>query len=182
MKQKSSKTIYNGVIFKVSKDEVEIKGKTYERDIVHHNGGVGILALHDHKILFVKQYRYAIGENTIEIPAGKLEFGEKPHDSALRELEEESGYTTRKLHSFANIYSTPGFCNEKLYLYWCDELIKVEHPLPMDEDEDIETIWLDIEEAYKYVETGVINDAKTVIAIQYAKVHFPKITSNENIS
>lgn len=172
MVQKKSTPVYDGVIFKVTKDEVDIKGTTYRRDIVHHNGGVGILAIQNDKLLFVKQYRYAVQEETIEIPAGKLEQGEVPYDSALRELEEESGYTTNTLHTLAQVYSTPGFCNEKLYLYWCNELIKVEHPLPMDEDEDIEIIWMDVEEAYQKVESGEITDAKTIIAIQYAKLHF----------
>ncbi|MGX8834199.1 NUDIX hydrolase [Amedibacillus sp. YH-ame6] len=172
MVQKKSTPVYDGVIFKVTKDEVDIKGTTYQRDIVHHNGGVGILAIQNDKLLFVKQYRYAVQEETIEIPAGKLEQGEVPYESALRELEEESGYTTNTLHTLAQVYSTPGFCNEKLYLYWCNELIKVEHPLPMDEDEDIEIIWMDVEEAYQKVESGEITDAKTIIAIQYAKLHF----------
>ena len=71
-KKRSSKTLYEGTIFTVTKDEVEIKGCVYERDIIHHHGGVGVLAIKEDKILFVKQYRYAIGKHTLEVPAAGI--------------------------------------------------------------------------------------------------------------
>lgn len=169
-----SDEVYHGHIFKVTKDEVVIKGKIRQRDIVHHNGGVGILALQDHKILFVKQYRYAVSQYTLEIPAGKLEANEEPYASGLRELEEESGYTTDELHTLCSMYSTPGFCNEKLYLYWTEHLIKVDEPLPMDEDEEIEIFWYDVDDALQMIETGEIIDAKTIVAVQFAKLHMQR--------
>lgn len=171
-KTMSSELVYEGSIFEITKDEVEIKDRVYLRDVVHHNGGVGVLAIRDKKILLVKQYRYAISEDTLEIPAGKLEKYEDPLTCGMRELEEESGYTTKELHTLCTMYSTPGFCTEKLYLYWSNELTKVEHPAAMDEDEDIETQWMDIEKAFQLVENGTIMDAKTIVAIQYAKLHF----------
>ena len=159
-KKRSSKTLYEGTIFTVTKDEVEIKGCVYERDIIHHHGGVGVLAIKEDKILFVKQYRYAIGKHTLEVPAGKLEKGEDPYTCGLRELEEESGLTSPLLHQLCTLYSTPGFCNEKIYLYWTDQLTQVENPAPMDEDEDIEVLWIPIKEALDMVETGEIEDGK----------------------
>lgn len=171
-KKRSSKTLYEGTIFTVIKDEVEIKGCVYERDIIHHHGGVGVLAIKEDKILFVKQYRYAIGKHTLEVPAGKLEKGEDPYTCGLRELEEESGLTSPLLHQLCTLYSTPGFCNEKIYLYWTDQLTQVENPAPMDEDEDIEVLWIPIKEALDMVETGEIEDGKTIVAVQFAAIHF----------
>ncbi len=171
-KKQSSTLVFEGNIFKVTHDQVEINQTTYSRDVVHHHGGVGILAMQDEQILFVKQYRYAIQQTTIEIPAGKLEQNEDPYICGLRELEEESGYTTSKLETLCTMYSTPGFCNEKLYLYWTNQLKKVQNPLPMDEDENIEIQWISISEALSMIELGLIHDAKTIIAIQYAALHF----------
>lgn len=170
-KKRSTKQVYEGSIFNITKDEVEIHGAVYERDIVHHHGGVGVLAIEDHSILLVKQYRYAIQQDTYEIPAGKLEQGEDPYTCGLRELEEESGFTTPKLLPLCELYSTPGFCNEKIYLYWTNELRFVEHPLPMDEDEDIEIAWYSLQKAYDMVLDGQICDAKTIVAIQHALIH-----------
>lgn len=170
-KKQSSHEVYDGVIFKVTSDEVLINGNLHKRDVVHHHGGVGVLAIQDHKILFVKQYRYAISQFTLEIPAGKLEAGEVPYECAMRELEEESGYTSDVLHPLCAMYSTPGFCDEKLHLFYTSQLIKVENPLPMDEDEDIEIEWIDIDEALQMLDNQVINDAKTIVAIQFAKLH-----------
>lgn len=170
-KKISSKEIYQGSIFTMSKDEVEIKGKIYERDIIHHHGGVGVLAIKDNKILLVKQYRYAIGKESLEIPAGKLEKDEDPYTCGLRELEEESGYTSEKLYPICQMYSTPGFCNEKIYLYYTNHLIKVENPKAMDEDEEIETFWFSFDEIQAMLENGEIEDAKTIIALQFALLH-----------
>ena len=167
-KKISSTPVYEGTIFHMSRDEVEIKGKTYPRDVIHHDGGVGVLAIRDGKILLVRQYRYAIQKETLEIPAGKLEKGEDPYLCGLRELEEESGYTSERLETLCAMYSTPGFCSEKIYLYWTKKLIPVEHPRAMDEDEEIETLWVDIRKAAVMVNDGTIEDAKTIIAIQYA--------------
>ena len=165
----TSETIYEGKIFRVNKDQVILDDQmVVQRDIVHHHGGVGVLAISDNKLLFVKQYRYAIAQTTLEIPAGKLEKGENPYDSALRELEEESGYTSEKLYPICEMYSTPGFCNEKIYLYYSNDLIKVENPKAMDEDEEIETLWFSFDEIQKMLENGEIDDAKTIIALQYA--------------
>ena len=170
-KKISSKEVYRGSIFTMSKDEVEIKGKIYERDVIHHHGGVGVLAIKEDKVLLVKQYRYAIQKTSLEIPAGKLEQGEDPYTCGLRELEEESGYTCKQLHRLCEIYSTPGFCSEKLYIYYTNELIPVEQPRAMDCDERIELVWYTLDEALSKIQTAEIVDAKTIIAIQYAAMH-----------
>ena len=170
-KKLSSKSVYEGTIFQMTRDEVEINGQVFPRDVIHHNGGVGVLAIKDGKILLVKQYRYAVQEETLEVPAGKLEKGEDPYTCGLRELEEESGYTTERLETLCSLYSTPGFCSEKIYLYWTKKLIPVEHPRAMDEDEDIEVVWVDVRRAQAMVNDGTIQDAKTIIAIQFANLY-----------
>lgn len=170
-KKLSSKSVYEGAIFQMTRDEVEINGQVFPRDVIHHDGGVGVLAIKDGKILLVKQYRYAVQEETLEVPAGKLEKGEDPYTCGLRELEEESGYTTERLETLCTLYSTPGFCSEKIYLYWTKKLIPVEHPRAMDEDEDIEVVWIDVRRAQAMVNDGTIQDAKTIIAIQFANLY-----------
>lgn len=171
MKEKQSTELYRGSIFTMTKDEVIINGHTYERDIIHHNGGVGVLAIQNGQILLVSQYRFAIGQSSLEIPAGKLETNEDPYRCGLRELEEETGYTSDILHPICAMYSTPGFCSEKIYLYWSDQLTKVAQPRAMDEDEDIEIRWVSLAEAMTMIQREEIQDAKTIIALQFAALH-----------
>ncbi len=101
-----------------------------------------------------------------------MELGEEDtlQDAALRELEEETGYTSDKLTLLADFYSAIGFCNERIRLYLADNLIKVENPRPMDEDEVIELHEVTLEEALNLVATGDICDAKTIMAIQYLQL------------
>lgn len=173
-----STTAYEGVIFSVTHDEVEIEnGSIAYRDVVHHHGGVGILAKRNNELLLVSQYRYATQQTLWEIPAGKLEKDEDPYTCGLRELEEESGYTSNALTLVTTFYSTPGFCSEKLYIYETEQLKKVEHPLPMDEDECITTAWFPIQKAYAMVKDGTIQDAKTIIAIQHAYMNMLEHTN-----
>ena len=135
----SRKEIYQGPIFKLVQDQVELpEGKgTAQRDLIFHNGAVCVLAVTDEqKLILVKQYRKAIEAVSYEIPAGKLEVGENtdPVAAALRELEEETTYTG-KLELLYDFYSAIGFCNEKLKLYLASDLTKVENPRPQDEDD-----------------------------------------------
>ena len=168
-KKVSSKQMYEARIFTVSKDIIEDEtGKQFTRDIIHHHGGVGILAMKEDQILFVHQYRPAVDAMMLEIPAGKLEKDEDPYTCGLRELEEESGFTTDRLHKVCEFYSTPGFCNEKLYIYEAEELQVVEHPKAMDEDEEIELRWYNVKDALAMIQNNEIIDAKTIIAIQHA--------------
>ena len=158
---------FNGKIFKVTEDEVFVDkiGKTAKREIVHHHGGVGILARHENQILLVKQYRYAIGDYTWEIPAGKLEINEDPKACALREIEEETGYQALSMRLLTTVLATPGYCTEKLYIYYTDQLEKLAQPRLGDEDEDLIFAWFDIAECLEMIKHQEIVDAKTVIAI-----------------
>ncbi len=168
-KQLSTKCIYDGVVVKVKKDEVLCEnGITSIRECVSAPGGVAILAVIDHKVLLVKQYRYVVQEETIELPAGKIEPNEDLAICALRELEEETGYSAKEMKKIFTFYPTPGFCSEVLHIYEAKNIFKLDTPKAMDEDEVINSYFLDLEEAYKQVLDGTIKDSKTMIAIQYA--------------
>lgn len=163
--------IFSGKIFTVAVDKVALpngKGESV-RELIFHKGAVSVLAVTDEgKIILVKQYRKAIEKISYEIPAGKLELGEagSEKEAALRELEEETGYTGQLelIHTF---YTAIGFCDEKIQLYLAKNLKKVENPRPQDEDETIELFELTYEECQDLLKTGQIEDAKTIIALQY---------------
>lgn len=167
-KQLSSKEIYNGRVFKVTCDNVELSdGYKSEREIVHHSGGVVIVAEKGNNILFVKQYRYATKEVLYELPAGKLDkAGEDILSAAQRELEEETGHNAKNWESLGYIWPSPGFCNEKLYLFKASELsFKGQH---LDEGEILDYLSIDKEEIFKMIKTGEISDAKTICALARA--------------
>ena len=103
-----------------------------------------------------------------EIPAGKIENKEEPYDTAMRELNEECGYACHSLSLITAMYSTPGFCNEKIYIYEAKQLFVPQERKAMDEDECISVHWIPLQQAYHWIQQGKIVDAKTIIAIQYA--------------
>ncbi|MET3643462.1 NUDIX hydrolase [Streptococcus gallinaceus] len=168
----SRKEIFNGHIFDVVVDDVELPNGLGQakRELIFHKGAVCVLAVTpEDKIVLVRQFRKAIERVIYEIPAGKLEVGEEDalQAAALRELEEETGYTTDKLTLLSDFYSAIGFCNERLRLYLAENLVKVENPRPQDEDEVIELYEVTLEQALDLVARGEICDAKTIMAIQY---------------
>ena len=171
-KKLSSELIYQGKIINVYKDKVECEnGNIATREVVRHHGGVGVLAIVDDQILLVKQYRYPNATDTLEIPAGKLELNEDTGICALRELEEETGYSAKGIELIAKFLPTPGYSDEWLYVYEAKDVFKVENPLDCDEDEVIELIRLDIDTAYQKVVSGEIFDSKTIIAIMHAYIN-----------
>ncbi|OZU90043.1 ADP-ribose pyrophosphatase [Virgibacillus indicus] len=161
--------IYNGKIVQLQVDDVALpNGKSAKREIIKHAGAVAVIPItKDNKIVFVEQYRKPLEKSIIEIPAGKLEEGEKPEITAIRELEEETGYTAESLSFVTSFYTSPGFADELMYIYITDELEKLETPVKGDDDEFIEVLELSLEEAKKYVEEERIHDAKTNYAILY---------------
>lgn len=164
----SSECVYDGKIMTVCRDDVEIStGRKSFREVVHHSGGVVIAALKDNNnILAVKQFRYPLKQTLIELPAGKLEKGEDPDLAAARELEEETGYKAKNWASLGYIYTSPGYSNEKLYLYLAKDLEFVgEHP---DEGEILKTYEFPLDEFINKIKNGEITDAKTVCAIMRA--------------
>lgn len=162
-----SKEKFKGKIFSVTVDDAMVSktGTVAKREIVHHHGGVGILAMNNHQVLLVKQYRYAIQQETLEIPAGKLELGEDPQTCALREIEEETGYRALDVSHLVSVYATPGYCTEKLHIYYTNHVEKIKNPHPGDEDEDVTYGWYHLDDCIQMISEGKINDAKTVIAL-----------------
>lgn len=165
----NSQLIYEGKVVKVFKDSVELStGKKSFREFVKHSGGVVILAVKGDKILLVKQFRYPLKEVMFELPAGKLEIGEDPFEAAKRELEEETGYCANKWTPLGYVYTSPGYSDEKLYLYKAEDL-EFTHCHP-DEGEIIEAFEYKFEDVLKMVDNGEINDAKTLCALLRAKI------------
>lgn len=165
----NSQLIYEGKVVKVFKDSVELStGKKSFREFVKHSGGVVILAVKGDKILLVKQFRYPLKEVMFELPAGKLEIGEDPFEAAKRELEEETGYCANKWTPLGYVYTSPGYSDEKLYLYKAEDL-EFTHCHP-DEGEIIEAFEYKYEDVLKMVDNGEINDAKTLCALLRAKI------------
>lgn len=175
-KKLTSENIYEGRVIRVTKDQVLCEnGLESTRECVSAPGGVAILAIQNNKILLVRQYRYVIQQDTLEIPAGKIEPNEELKTCALRELEEETGYRTDRMEKIFTFFPTPGFCSEVLHIYEANQLQKLDQPKAMDEDENIECIWMSLDDAYEAVLNGTIQDSKTMIAIMYAVNQIHKI-------
>ena len=159
-----SEKIFEGKIVNLRVDTVELENQKYaKREIVEHKSAACILAVNNDKILLVRQYRKAIEEFIYELPAGILNIAEEPHEGALRELEEETGYTAGKIKLIYEFYTSPGFSNEKVYLFEAADLVF--KAVNFDEDECIETIEITKDEAKKMLETGRITDSKTLIGL-----------------
>ena len=171
-KQLSTRKIYDGHILNLRVDEIkQPNGILSKREIVEHKDAVALLAVDDYGLLlFVSQYRYAAGAELLEIPAGLVEDGEDPKDTAVRELQEECGYKPEHIEKICAFFCSPGFSTEKLHVYFADKL--TESRLPQDEDEIIEVVRLSLSEAEEKIKSGEIRDAKTIAAIYwYGRYH-----------
>lgn len=162
-----SEKIFEGKIINLRVDTVELEDKKYtKREIVEHRGASAILAVNEkNEVLLVKQYRKAVENFMYEIPAGTLNIAEEPVECALRELEEETGYKAEKINKVFEFFSSPGFSNEKIYLFKAENLVFTS--TKFDEDEFIETVKVSKEEAEKMIKTGRISDGKTLVGILY---------------
>lgn len=158
-------TPYHGLIVDVDLDRACLpNGRIAAREVVLHPGGVAVLPLNDDgTVTLVRQYRYPFSSVLTEIPAGKLDPGEKPRAGALRELSEEIGANVGELIGLGEIYPSPGFCQEVLYLYLARGLTYGTcHP---DEDEFLELVRVPFRELVEQVMDGSIRDGKTVAAV-----------------
>ena len=156
--------LYSGKILNLKKDEVELPdGKTAVREMVEHSGGSAILCEKDGKILLVKQFRYPYKEVIYEIPAGKLNPGEDPSETAIRELEEEGGVKAERVVKMFDVYPTPAYTNEIIRIYKAEGI--KETKIHLDEDEFLTSVWVDKNQIKKMIDCGEIKDAKTLIAL-----------------
>lgn len=167
LREKTIKTeqVYKGRVVHLRKDEVILpNGKKSTREIIEHPGAVVILAQNNNKeVVMVEQFRKPVEDVLLELPAGTLEPNEDTIDCAKRELEEETGYQAEKWQKIFEFYSAPGFCNEKLTLYFAYSLVKTS--TNTDHDEFIEVKDVDRNEIISLIKNNQIKDAKTLIGI-----------------
>ncbi|MCR4879970.1 MAG: NUDIX hydrolase [Bacilli bacterium] len=162
----SRNLIFDGKVIKLYKDEVLCpNGNKAYREVIHHHGGAGVLLVKDNEVALVKQFRYAYQEELYEIPAGKLERDENPYEAAKRELEEETGYHTESLIHLGDIYPSCGYTDEIIHIYLAKDVIKT--TTHFDEDEEMDLVWLPLNEVNRMITEGKIKDAKTICALYY---------------
>jgi len=161
--------VYRGKIIDVSVSQVRTAGGVPAQiEMVHHPGGAAALPLFaDNTVILVRQYRYPMRRMSLELPAGRMEPGQSAMQTAARELEEETGYRASTLKLIAAFYPTPGFCQEKLFVYLATELTQTRQNL--DVDEEIELVRIPLIDAVNMVNVGEIDDAKTIIALLHAE-------------
>ena len=163
----SSRTIYKGPIFGIRSDEViEPSGVRTTREVITHPGSVVVLpVLPDRRILLIRQYRHAARQYLWELVAGRMEPGERPREAALRELNEETGYRAKRFRVFLDIFPTPGFLEERMFILLAEGLTAGE--AEPEEDEKI------ISRAYNYkqlegmIHSGKLRDAKSIAGILF---------------
>jgi ADP-ribose pyrophosphatase len=163
-----SQILYKGKVFNHQVDEIEYdSGNIGIREVAIHPGGAVVVPIKDDgKIILVKQFRYPLQKTLIELPAGKLDKGEDPLICATRELEEETGYKANKIKKLGEIYTSPGYSTEILYIYSATELI----PGNLNREEGergMEILELTLTEIEKMIMSGEITDAKTIVGIYY---------------
>ena len=166
-----SKEIFNGRVIRVTLDKVQLEdGTTSTREVVHHHGGACVLPVDDDgNVTMVRQFRYALGEELWELPAGKLEAGEDPFEAAKRELSEECGLTADTYTELGVVYPTVGYDSERIYLWAAEGLHAVGQHL--DAGEFLDVVKMPFAQALGLVMDGTIKDSKTQIALlKYAQL------------
>ena len=172
MKLLSSKEITSNRIFTVTQDHaLDPSGFEIRRAVVQHRGSAVVMPVDEKKrILLVRQYRLPARQYLWELPAGTVDPGEKPLETARRELAEETGLRARKIQKLAEFYPSPGFLTEKMTIYLATGLTQGD-ATPM-EDERIETKWFAAKDIDKMIREGKILDAKTNIGFLRWKRYF----------
>lgn len=171
--KRSGRRVYTGRVINLDVDVVEFPdGNTGELEIFRHPGASAVVpflsdpAGPDPQLLLIKQYRYAADGYMYEIPAGRLDEGEKPEDCARRELREETGCTATHMRHLYTMYTTPGFTDEQIHIFLATGLEQGEHAREADEFLTVETVTLS--RALEMVKSGEIDDGKTALGLLYA--------------
>lgn len=168
-RQLSSRSVFQGRVVSLRVDEVLLPGGgTSTREIIDHRPAVVIVPIDESgNLLMVRQYRYAVGETLLEAPAGVVEEGEEPDETAQRELQEEVGRISGDLRKLGEFWATPGFCNELMHAYVARDLSH--SSLAADDDENITVVAVPVAEALDMIAAGTIRDAKTIATLLLAR-------------
>ncbi len=161
----SSSRLYDGRILNLRVDDVQLdNGRPTKREIVEHRGAAAIVPITDSgNVILVRQYRYAVSTELLEVPAGTLEPGEDSESCARRELEEETGFRCREIRKISELFVAPGYSTEKIHVYLAKGLTKSN--MRTEEDEQIKVETLSIASALERIRMGEIRDAKTICAL-----------------
>ncbi len=162
-----SKEVFHGRVFDVTVDTIREGEKIYQRDVVHHPGSAVIVPVFDDgSVALVCQYRHPAVRYLLEVPAGTLNRGERPEEGAARELEEELGVVPGNMVKLSEFFVSPGFCEEKMWVYLATALTKTVQRL--EDDELIEIVRVPFSRALEMISDGEIEDAKTIIGLMLA--------------
>jgi len=166
-KKISREDIFSGRVFNIHVDTIRLPNDAIStREVVEHHGGVSILALDDDdNIMMVRQFRYGADDIFLEIPAGKLEFGEDPAQCGIRELREETGMNAAEYKFLAKMYPTPAYCSECIHIYLARGLTPAAGGQNLDDGEFLQVERVPFAEALRMCMNGEITDAKTLVAI-----------------
>lgn len=170
----SSVELLESRLFKIVRSTIKQNDSEYTRDIIKHNGSAVIVAVFaDKRVAIVRQYRHAAQKFLLELPAGSLEKGETPEECASREVIEEIGFKASKMEKLTEFYVSPGFLDEKMFVFLATDLVEVGQNL--DEDEFLEVERLSFPEIYQMIKNGEFEDAKTMLSLILAgtKLGFP---------
>jgi len=169
----SRTVVFAGRIIRVERDIVRLPhGGRASMEVVRHRGSVVLVPQPaPDRVVLIRQYRYAIGRWIWELPAGSLDAGEAPRAAAARECAEEIGLTPRRLTRLGEFYPTPGFCDERMIVYRCEDLVAPARPPARDPDEQIEPRTLSLAAAWRLVSRGGIIDMKTVLGLVLIERH-----------
>lgn len=161
----ASELVFEGKLLRVRVDQVRTpSGRTATREVVEHPGAVAILpVLADGRMVLVRQFRYAVGRELLEVPAGTREPGEDPRQTAIRELHEEVGFVAENVELLLRYFISPGWCNEELIVYRASGLRDI--GAQPDQDENLAAVTVRPEEVPQLIASGEIADAKTITAI-----------------
>ena len=170
----STEKLLTSKLFEVTRSVIREHQTIYQRDIILHPGSAVIVPVFaDQTVALVRQYRHAAQKFLLELPAGSLEAGETPEECAWREIQEEIGYKAEKIELLTEFYVSPGFLNEKMFVFIATELSEVGQNL--DEDEFLSVERYSFPNIYKMILQGEFEDAKTMIGLILAgtKCGFP---------
>lgn len=162
-------TIYKGRVVEFNLEEAHLpNGQTVKLEILRHPGASAVIPLQeDGRVVMIRQYRHAVGGSIYEIPAGRLDPGESPLDCAQRELAEEVGRRAARWEPLGMIWTTPGFTDEKIHFFLARELSAVSQSL--EKDEVIEVVTMPLEKTVSMIQSGEINDGKTICGLILAR-------------